>query len=144
METAGKNPTLIDDPRIKRVLKRYLKNEEFSDATLELTGIGLQELQSLCRCSAEHFNAPIELDGYGLVNFTNRLSMSFDASAYDYFIHSYVRREFCSSDRIPPKDLSVPCEDGPPANIPLEKGLRWVSARPKDGEEHYLGIVTEE
>jgi hypothetical protein len=143
MDTDSKIPTPTDDPRIKRVLKRYLKREEFSDAALELTGIAIEELQSMCRCSADDFKTPRELDGYGLVNFTNRLGMSFDASKYDYFVHSYTRREFCSSDRVPPDGLYLPCEDGPPAKIPLAKGLRWVSSRPKDGKENYVGVEDE-
>jgi hypothetical protein len=132
-----------DDPRIKRVLKRYLMSDEFSDASLELTGISLEELQSMCHCSADDFKSPIKLDGRGLVLFTNRLGMSFDASKYDYFVHSYVRREFCSSDRVPPKALQLPCEDGPPTKIPLQKGIRWVSTRPKDGKENYVGVEDE-
>ena len=105
---------LSDDPRIKRVLKRYLTGEDFSDATMELSGISLEEIAAMCRCSSNDFNAPRELDAYSLVNFENRMSMSFDSSKYDYFIHSYARREFCSADCVPPKDLNVPCEDGPP------------------------------
>jgi hypothetical protein len=27
--------------------------------------------------------------------------------------------------------------------IPLAKGLRWVSVRPEDGKEHYIGIEDE-
>jgi hypothetical protein len=132
-----------DDPRIKRVLKRYLKGAEYFDASLELTGISLEELQSMCRCSADDFKAPRELDGYGLISFTNRMGMAFDASQYDYFVHSYVRREFCSPDRVPAAELNVPCEDGPPAKIPLPKGTHWVSVRPKDGQENYIAVESE-
>jgi hypothetical protein len=143
MDTDKKIALPTDDPRIKRVLKRYLKGEEFSDASLELTGISFEELQSMCRCSADGFKVPRELDGYSLVNFTNRMGMSFDASKYDYFVHSYARREFCSPDRVPPKELHLPCEDGPPAKIPLAKGLHWVSTRPEDGKENYVGVEDE-
>jgi hypothetical protein len=143
MDTDGKIAIPTDDSRIKSVLKRYLKGEEFSEASLELIGISLEELLSMCRCSADELKAPRELDGYGLVNFTNRMGMSFDVSKYDYFIHSYIRREFCSSDRVPPKELHLPCEDGPPAKIPLAKGLHWVSTRPKDGKENYVGVEDE-
>ena len=132
-----------DDQRIKRVLKRYLKGEGFFESSMELSGIGLEELQAMCRCSADDFNAPRELDGYSLVNFTNRMGVSFDWSKYDYFIHSYTKREFCSIDRVPPKDVSFPCEDGPPSKIPLAKGLHWVSTRPKEGKENYVGIEDE-
>lgn len=132
-----------DDPRIMRMLKRYLKGEDFSESSMELSGISFEELQTMCRCSASDFNAPRELDGYGLVNFSNLMGVNFDWSKYDYFIHSYARREFCSADRVPPKGLNLPCEDGPPAKIPLEKGLHWVSTRPKEGKENYVGIEDE-
>jgi len=132
-----------DDPRIKRVLKCYLKGGEFPEASLELTGIGLAELSSMCRCSADNFKSPRELDGYGLVYFSNRLGRSLDASKYDYIVHSYVKREFCSPDRVPPKELDLPCEDGPPAKIPLEKGFHWVSSRPNDGLESFVGAEDE-
>jgi hypothetical protein len=138
-----KSSMSTDDPRIKRVLKRYLKDDEFSESSLELTGISLEELKSMCSCSADGFKAPRELDGYSLVNFTNRMGMSFDASKYDYFVHSYARREFCSPDRVPPKELGLPCEDGPPTKIPLQEGMRWVSTRPEDGKENYVGIENE-
>jgi hypothetical protein len=121
-------------------LKRYLKNDEFSDASLELAGISLEELQSTCCCSADDFKSPGKLDGHGLVYFTNRLGMSFDASEYDYFVHSYVRREFCSRDRVPPKELHLPREDGPPAKLPRQKGMHWGSTRPKDGKENDVGV----
>ncbi|HEY3763247.1 MAG TPA: hypothetical protein VGN23_15985 [Verrucomicrobiae bacterium] len=131
----------VDDPRIKRVLKRYLKGEEFSDATLDLMGISLQELESMCRCNADDFKIPRELDGYGLIFFTNRLGLDFDASKYDYFIHSYVKREFCTPDRATPKELALPCEDGPHVKIPLPKGTHWASARPDDdGFECYVEV----
>jgi hypothetical protein len=132
-----------DDQRIKRVLKRYLKDGKFSDATMDLTGFAFEELQRLCHCTANDFKTPRELDGYSLVNFTNRMGMSFDAGTYDYFIHSYARREFCTPDRVPPKGVDLPCEDGPPAKIPLAEGLRWVSARPKNGKENYVGVEEE-
>jgi hypothetical protein len=138
-----KSSMSTDDPRIKRVLKRYLKDDDYSDASLELTGIGFEELQSMCRCSADDLKAPRELHGYSLINFTNRMGMSFDASQYDYFFHSYARREFCSPDRVPPKEFNLPCEDGPPAKIPLAKGLHWVSTRPKAGKENYVGVEDE-
>ena len=130
-----------DDPRIKRVLKRYFKNEEFSDASMDLNGITFEELQSMCSCSADGFGKPRELDGLSLVYFTNRMGISFDASKYDYFVHSYIKREFCSSDRCKPKDAYYPCEDGPPVKIPLPEGQHWVSARPdKDGFEQWVGV----
>src|ERR1039457_6982985 len=105
MNTDGKIAMPTNDPRIKRVLKRYFKGKEFSESSLELTGITLEELKSICLCSGGDFKTPRELDGYGLVNFTNRMGISFDASKYDYIVHSYARREFCSPDRVPPKDL---------------------------------------
>jgi hypothetical protein len=130
-----------DEPRIKRILKRYLKGDEFSDASLELTGITLEELQAACRCSPDELlESPRELDGYAIVCLASRMQMSFDASVYDYFIHAYAKREFCSEEQVPEDGLSVPCEDGPPTRIPLEEGLRWVSTRPKEGKENYVGV----
>jgi hypothetical protein len=108
---------------------------------MELTGISLEELQSMCSCAADGFNKPRELDGLALVHFTNRMGMDFDASKYDYFVHFYARREFCSPDRIPPDNINLPCEDGPPAKIPLAEGSSSVSARPdKDGRETWIGV----
>ena len=129
-----------DDPRAKRVLKRYPKNEQFSDAHLDLTGISLEALGTACRCAPDKFWLPRELDDYAISCLAHWLKLEFDAGAYDYFIHSYARREACSAERVPPKDLPLPCEDGPPTRIPCDQGLRWVSARPEDGEEHYVGM----
>lgn len=131
-----------DDPRIKRVLKRYLKGERFLDASLELTGIHLTELEAAFRCSSgDDLTAPRELDEFAVNWLSMRMQMNFEIEVYDYFLHSYVRREFCSEERIPPKGLKLPCEDGPPKRIPLEKGLKWVSVRTKNsGEETYVAI----
>ena len=130
-----------DDPRVKRVLKRYLKTNQFSDASLELTGISLEELQTALRSSPnDNLVAPQELDEPSLAWLTKRMQMVFDAQTYDFFLHSYARREFCSDERVPEEDLRFSCEDGPPKRIPLEKGLKWVSVRPENGKESYIGI----
>ena len=132
---------LPDDPRVKRVLKRYLKGEQFSDASLELTGITLKELQTVFRCeSDDDLIAPRELDEFALNWLTNRMQLAFDGKIYDFFLHSYARREFCSDERVPQEDLRFCCEDGPPKRIPLAKGLRWVSVRPENGQESYVGV----
>jgi hypothetical protein len=133
-----------DDPRIKRVLKRYPKGREFSDSFVELAGISLEELQLMCRCLVDDFKIPRELDGQSLGCFAGRLGLDFDEGKYDYFVHSYVRREFCLPDRVPPKELRLPCEDGPPMKIPVPEGKHWVSARPKNGRENYVGIADED
>ena len=72
------------------------------------------------------------------------MGISFDAGQYDYFVHSYARREFCLPGRGVPDGLGFPCEDGPPVKIPLAKGQRWVSARPgEDGFERWVGVEDE-
>ena len=134
-----------DDPRIKRVLKRYLKGEEFSDACLALTGVSFDELQTFCRCDADKFTRPPALDGYAMVCLNERLgfnyvaNMRLDASVYDYFIHSYLKREFANSRN----GIRLPNEDGPPEKIPRPEGTRWVSVRPKDGKETYVVVEDE-
>ncbi|MDD5139276.1 MAG: hypothetical protein PHY43_03325 [Verrucomicrobiales bacterium] len=134
-----------DDPRIKRVLKRYLKNAQFSEASLELAGISLRELQAALRCASDdNLSSPRELDEFAMAWFTNRMQMAFEAKAYDYFVHSYIRREFCSSERVPPDDLRFSCEDGPPKRIPMPEGYdSWVSARPENGQENYIAVEDE-
>ena len=129
-----------DDLRIKRILKRYQKNEQFSDAHMDLDGLGLETLQAACRRAPDDLmRTPCELDEYAAGCLSEWLKLDFDLSSYDYFVHPYARREFCSDERVPPEELNIPCEDGPPTRIPIAEGLRWASARPKDGKEHYVG-----
>jgi hypothetical protein len=128
-----------DDPRIKRVLKRYRKGEQFPDASLELTDLGVDELLQACRCDqANALNLPKELDDYAMSYLTRRLGIEFDSAAFDFYLHEYVRSEFRSTYFSDPSITSKPApEDGPPPGIPLPAGMRWFAVRPKDGKEHY-------
>ena len=121
----------VDDHRIRTVLKRYLKGGEHPDASLELIGISIEEPNSMCECFDDGFKAPRELIESNLVNFTDRAGRDLDTAQYDHFVHSYAQRDFCSPDRVLAEELDLPCEDGPPANIPLSREMRWVSTRPK-------------
>jgi hypothetical protein len=129
-----------EDPRIKRVLKRYLKGEEYSSDSMDVTGIGLENLQSACRCDSDGFRLPKELDGYALVCLTGWMGINFDASEYDYFIHSYVKRECVSPEKPFLDGIDLPSEYGPPTKIPRPEGTRWVSVRPDpdDGTERWV------
>lgn len=125
-----------DDARVKRVLKRYEKNAQFSDAHIDLEGISLESLNAAFRLPPEdEFQSPRKLDEYALSCFEQWMGISFDSGIYDFFVHPYARREFCSAERVPPRELNMPCEDGPPTRIPIARGHRWVSTRPKDPED---------
>ena len=66
------------------------------------------------------------------------MGTEFDRNEFDYFLHSYVRSECVPDFFADPLVTSKPApEDGPPAKIPLAKGMRWCSVRPKDGKEQY-------
>ena len=135
-----------DDPRVKRVLKRYEKDAQFSDAHIDLEGISLEALNAAFRFSPEdEFESPRKLDEYAIASIEQWMGLGFDGGIYDFYVHPYARREFCSEERVPQDGLNMPCEDGPPIRIPLEEGLRWVSTRPvEDGEnfykENYVGV----
>jgi hypothetical protein len=128
-----------DDPRIKRVLKRYRKGEQFPDASVELTNLGVDELLQACRCDeANSLNLPKELDDYAIVYLSRRMGIEFDSACFDFYLHSYVRSEFVSTYFADPSITSRPApEDGPPPGVPLPEGMRWFAVRPKDGKEHY-------
>ena len=60
-------------------------------------------------------------------------------------MRSHVRSEFFETYYDDPTVSSKPApEGGPPAKIPLEKGMRWCSVRPKDGKEHYEAFEFDE
>lgn len=137
---------MSDDPRIKRVLKRYRKGEDYFDASIDLSGLDLAELQLACRCQQDDsLIAPRELDSHALSYLSARMGLEFDGQQYDYFLHAYVRREFlrayCDDPSV--KSKASP-EDGPPSKIPLPKGRRWISVRPKDGQEQYVAVEFKE
>jgi len=108
---------MLDDPRIKRVLKRYPKDDQFSDASIDVSSYG--DLALLEACRREHVSGPIELDDHALAHFGQRMGIEFDRSQFDYFLHSYVRSEFFETYYDDPTLTSFPmCEDGPPEKIP--------------------------
>lgn len=134
-----------DDPRIKRVLKRYEKDAQFRDAHIDLEAVSLEALNVAFGFPPEdEFKSPRKLDEYAIACFEQWMGIELDAGIYDYFIHPYARREFCSAEHVPEEGLNLPCENGPPTRIPLAEGLRWVSTRPEeDGEnykENYVGV----
>ena len=128
-----------DDPRIKRVLKRYCKEEKFSDASMDVSALGVVELLRAFRSNdADYLTAPKELDGHAVAHLSRVMGIEFDPDQFDYFLHSYVREECISEFFADPAVTSKPApEGGPPSKIPLPKGMRWCSVPPKDGKEHY-------
>ena len=137
---------MLDDPRIKRILKRYPKSDKFSDVFMDVTSLGVIELMQACCCSeVSSLDAPKELDDQGLAHLASRMGIEFDRSQFDYFLHSYVRSEFFPSYYEDPSVTSKPApEFGPPPKIPVPEGMRWVSVRPKDGKEHYEAYEIDE
>lgn len=130
---------MLDDARIKRVLKRYKKGDQLSDASMDVSSYG--DVALLQACQLEHVDdmaGPIELDDHALAHFQQRMGIEFDGSQFDYFLHSYVRSEFFETYYDDPSVTSFPvCEDGPPAKIPRPEGTEWCAVRPKDGKEHF-------
>jgi hypothetical protein len=130
---------MTDDPRIKRVLKRYKKGEQFFDASIDITHLGLTTLLQACRCSGDDsLSAPRELGDYALAELARLTGMDFDRLNFDYYLHSYVRAEFLQDYYTDPSVTSKPApENGPPGKIPLPRGMRWLAVRPKDGKEQF-------
>ena len=137
---------MLDDPRIKRILKRYPKGDRFSDVFMDVTSLGVGELLQVCRCEeARCLDAPKELDEEALSRLASRMGIEFDRGQFDYYLHSYVRSEFFPTYYEDPSVTSKPPpEFGPPPKIPLPEGMRWVSVRPKDGREHYEAYQIDE
>jgi hypothetical protein len=137
---------MTDDPRLKRVLKRYPKHEDASDAAIDVTALGLDRLQAALRCAPDDpLAAPRALDAAAVEWFSAELGVESDPAAYDYFLHVYVRREFEEAyARDPAERLeSAPPEDGPPAKL-LPSDMRWVSGRPRDGRERFVAVADPE
>jgi len=128
-----------NDPRIKRLLKRYPKGEQFFDASIDVSHLELQEVLDACRCpDVAGLTLPKELDDHALSYFARVFGAAFDQAEFEYFLHSYVRTEFVSSYYDDPTVTSKPPpENGPPGKIPIPKGMRWASVRPRNGREHY-------
>jgi hypothetical protein len=137
---------MLDDPRIKRILKRYPKGDKFSDVFLDVTSLGDAELLQACRCDdSGRLDGPKELDDQALLHLSRRIGIEFDRGQFDYFLHSYVRSEFFPSYYEDPSVTSKPPpEFGPPPKIPLPNGMRWVSVPPKDGKENYEAYEIDE
>lgn len=131
--------SMVSDPRIKRLLKRYRKDSNLVDATIDVSHIRLDELLRACSCNSDKdLVRPKELDDRALSFFSRALADTFDRGQFDFFLHSYVRTEFVASYYEDPTVTSKPApESGPPAKIPLPEGTHWVSVRPQDGQEHY-------
>jgi len=74
---------MLDDPRIKRVLKRYAKGDQFSDASMDVSAYGDAALLEACRCrDVADPTAPRELDDYALAHFAQRMGIEFDSSQF--------------------------------------------------------------
>ena len=138
---------MLDDPRVKRVLKRYPKEDQFSDASIDVSGCGDLELMEACRRDdVDDLSLPIELDDRALLHLGQRMGIEFDRARFDYFLHSYVRSEsvdeYCNDPTVTSR---LPSENGPPSNLPfMESGVRWFAVRPKGGREHYEAFECEQ
>lgn len=130
---------MLDDPRIKRVLKRYPKSDQLSDASMDVSNYGdLALLQACQRESVDEMAGPVELNDHALDHFQQHMGIEFDRSQFDYFLHSYVRSEFFETYYDDPTVTSRPmCEDGPLEKIPRPDGTEWCAVRPKDGRENF-------
>ena len=127
-----------DDPRIKRVLKRYRKDEKFSDAAMDVSALGVSELLRAVRSDDIDFlTTPKQLDDCGVAHLSQVMGLEFTPEQFDYFLHSYVRDECASEFFADPSVTSRPAPETPPSTIPLPNGMRWCSVRPKDGKEHF-------
>ncbi|WP_243304901.1 MULTISPECIES: hypothetical protein [Geothrix] len=128
-----------NDPRIVRLLKRYPKGEDFSDASIDVSHFDTEQLLKICQCQKDSdLSVPKELGEFALGHFGQAFGIEFDRSEFDYYLHSYVRTEFVSSYYSDPTVTSKPApENGPPTKIPLPEGMQWFSVRPKEGREHY-------
>ena len=75
---------MLDDPRIKRVLKRYPKADQFSDASMDVSAYGDTALLEACGCQhVDDLSAPRELDDHALAFFAQRMGVEFDSSQFD-------------------------------------------------------------
>jgi hypothetical protein len=126
-----------NDPRIKRLLKRYRKGDNLVDATIDVSSIDLGKVLRALRFNSERdLASPKELDDQALSFFSRALGSDFKREHFDYFLHSYVRAEFVSSYYKDPAITSKPApEGGPPA--PSPEGTEWVPVRPQEGREHF-------
>jgi len=128
-----------NDPRLVRLLKRYPKDDDFFDASIDVSHLELEQILQICQCQKDSdLTLPRELGEFELSQFGKIFGFDSDRSNYDYFLHSYVRAEFVSSYYSDPTVTSKPApENGPPSKIPLPEGMQWFPVRPKEGREHY-------
>jgi len=131
---------MSDDPRIKRVLKRYPKDSTTPDAAIELDGITTASLQAALGVGPEDpLFSPCELSWPAIEFFHDQLGIELDSGAFDYFLHTYVRRESVKeyyADKSRPEFPGGPAPEGGPP-VPAPPGKRWYAVRPKDGKEHF-------
>lgn len=139
------NHAMQDDPRLKRVLKRYPKAGEWADASMDVSAVGLTALQQAVGAPPDDLlMSPRELDERAQAWLAANLGMPFEDN-FDYYLHVYVRRE-CDEEyfRDPgARTATAPPEDGPPAKL-LATGMRWASTRPKNGKENYVGVPVDD
>jgi hypothetical protein len=130
---------MSNDPRLMRILRRYPKTEEHCDASVDVSSVPTEHLLRAFRFENDsELASPKQLDADAAAYFASSFGADFDHEIYDYFLHSYVRREFESSYYDDPTATCKPApESGPHPNIPIAKGMHWVSMRPRDGREHY-------
>jgi hypothetical protein len=130
---------MSSDPRVKRLLKRYRKDNQFVDASIDVSNIQLSDLLRACGLRDEQeLTSPKELNDNALGALEKLMGLDFDRQSFDYYMHSYVRTEYVSTYYDDPVVTSKPApEGGPPSKIPLPDGTQWVSVRPKDGQEQY-------
>ena len=135
---------VMEDHRLKRVLKRYRKGEDLSDSSIDVSTMPVKYLLEACHCmDVRSFDSPKQLDEKALEYLGQGMGVQFEPAAFDYYLHSYVRQEFASSYY---DDRSVVCK--PPPELPPDaarvSGRHWLSVRPKDGEEQWAAYDTEE
>jgi hypothetical protein len=141
----AKDARELDDPRLKRVLKRYRKNEEQSESYLDVTALGLATLQVVADVArSDAMISPKQLDGASLTRLSAKMGIPFDTVTFDYFLHTYVRQEFVGEYyRTKGSHLKASPEGGPPETIPIQEGYSWVSVRPENDREHYVGRLNQ-
>ena len=129
-----------DDLRIKRVVKRYRKGSDFPDASFELVGFTLAELQDGFGYSqTDPIYSPRELGEEQIDFLRARLGYEFDMITFDFFLHPYVRAEYVKdffADTSRDYRGSPAPEGGLPQTIAPDKV--WFSVRPRDGREQFI------
>ena len=146
-QTISPHLTMIEDTRVKRVLKRYPRESSRFDAYIDISNIPIIDIRAALRLSSDDEDVkPRQLDDYAINYFSKKWSQAFDVAQYDYFIHIYLKPEYISSLNESSFTLhNLLREDGPPENIPHPDGTRWISVHPsKDGYENYMALYEDE